>query len=92
MTRRQSRRLLLAHFGGEAVSGNPGRTTWAALGLGLVTGLALHWVMLAAFAGKKWQSDPLIGEIGVVGMALAFLFVAVFLARNPAPDGAHDPK
>jgi len=36
--------FLLAHFGGEVVSGDLGRTTWAVLGLGLVTGLPLLWV------------------------------------------------
>ena len=36
--------FLLAHFGGEAVSGDPGRATWAVLGLGLVTGLPLLWI------------------------------------------------
>ena len=36
--------FLLAHFGGEAVSGDVGRATWAVLGLGLVTGLPLLWV------------------------------------------------
>jgi len=38
--------FLLAHFGGEAVSGDLGRVTWAVLGLGLVTGLPLLWVAL----------------------------------------------
>lgn len=38
--------FLLAHFGGEAVSGDLGRTTWAVLGLGLVTGLPLIWVVM----------------------------------------------
>lgn len=38
--------FLLAHFGGEAVSGDLGRTTWAVLGLGLVTGVPLIWVAL----------------------------------------------
>lgn len=33
--------FLLAHFGGEAVSGDLGRATWAVLGLGLVTGAPL---------------------------------------------------
>ncbi|WP_372837103.1 TVP38/TMEM64 family protein [Puniceibacterium confluentis] len=33
--------FLLAHFGGEAASGDLGRATWAVLGLGLVTGLPL---------------------------------------------------
>lgn len=41
--------FLLAHFGGEAVSGDLGRATWAVLGLGLVTGLPLIW---AAKRGK----------------------------------------
>lgn len=36
--------FVLAHFGGEAVSGNLGRATWAVLGLGLVTGLPLLWI------------------------------------------------
>jgi uncharacterized membrane protein YdjX (TVP38/TMEM64 family) len=36
--------FLLAHFGGEAVSGELGRATWAVLGLGLVTGLPLLWI------------------------------------------------
>jgi uncharacterized membrane protein YdjX (TVP38/TMEM64 family) len=36
--------FMLAHFGGEAVSGDLGRTTWAVLGLGLITGLPLLWV------------------------------------------------
>lgn len=36
--------FLLAHFGGEAVSGELGRATWAVLGLGLVTGLPLIWI------------------------------------------------
>jgi uncharacterized membrane protein YdjX (TVP38/TMEM64 family) len=36
--------FLLAHFGGEAVSGDLGRATWAVLGLGLVTGLPLVWI------------------------------------------------
>jgi len=38
--------FLLAHFGGEAVSGDLGRAKWAVLGLGLVTGLPLLWVAL----------------------------------------------
>jgi len=38
--------FLLAHFGGEAVSGDLGRATWAVLGLGLATGLPLLWVAL----------------------------------------------
>ena len=38
--------FLLAHFGGEAVSGDLGRATWAVAGLGLVTGAPLLWVAL----------------------------------------------
>ncbi|MEN8740857.1 MAG: VTT domain-containing protein [Phaeobacter gallaeciensis] len=38
--------FLLAHFGGEAVSGDFERATWAVLGLGLVTGLPLLWVAM----------------------------------------------
>jgi len=38
--------FLLAHFGGEAVSGDFGRATWAVLGLGLVTGVPLLWVAM----------------------------------------------
>jgi len=38
----------------------------------------------------KWQSDPIIVVIGIVGMALVFLFVRVFLARNPVRDADHD--
>ncbi|KIN74266.1 TVP38/TMEM64 family protein [Sulfitobacter guttiformis] len=36
--------FLLAHFGGEAVSGDLRRATWAVLGLGLITGLPLLWI------------------------------------------------
>ena len=38
--------FLLAHFGGEAASGDLGRATWAVLGLGLVTGVPLVWVAM----------------------------------------------
>lgn len=41
--------FLLAHFCGEAASGDVGRATWAVLGLGLLTGLPLIW---AATRGK----------------------------------------
>jgi uncharacterized membrane protein YdjX (TVP38/TMEM64 family) len=47
--------FLLAHFGGEAVSGDFGRATWAVLGLGLVTGLPLLWV---AMRSKPEESVP----------------------------------
>lgn len=45
--------FLLAHFGGEAVSGDLGRATWAVLGLGLVTGLPLLWVAMRKRPEKK---------------------------------------
>ncbi|MCK0137913.1 VTT domain-containing protein [Aliiroseovarius sp. F47248L] len=38
--------FVLAHFGGEATSGNLVRATWAVLGLGLVTGLPLLWMAM----------------------------------------------
>jgi len=38
--------FLLAHFGGEAVSGDLGRATWAVLGLGFLTGFPLLWLAL----------------------------------------------
>lgn len=47
--------FLLAHFGGEAVSGDLGRATWAVLGLGLVTGLSLLWV---AMRQKPEKENP----------------------------------
>ena len=45
--------FLLAHFGGEAVSGDLGRATWAVLGLGLVTGLPLLWLATRRKAQKE---------------------------------------
>jgi uncharacterized membrane protein YdjX (TVP38/TMEM64 family) len=45
--------FLLAHFGGEAISGDMGRTTWAVLGLGLLTGLPLLWVALRQKTNKR---------------------------------------
>ena len=47
--------FVLAHFGREAISGDTGRTTWAVLGLGLVTGLPLLWLALSR-QGKKDDS------------------------------------
>ncbi len=38
--------FLLAHFGGEAASGDMATTTWAVLGLGLMTGAPLLWAAL----------------------------------------------
>jgi len=45
--------FVLAHSGGEAVSGDLGRTTWAVLGLGLVTGLPLLWIATRRRAEKE---------------------------------------
>jgi len=56
----------------------------------LLTAIALDAVVLAAFAAMKWQSDPLIVVVGIFGMALVFLFVGIFLTRNPAPEDAHN--
>lgn len=47
--------FLPAHFGGEAVSGDLGRATWAVLGLGLLTGLPLLWV---AMRQKPEKGNP----------------------------------
>ena len=45
--------FLLAHFGGEAVSGELGGATWAVLGLGLVTGLPLIWAATRKRTAEK---------------------------------------
>ncbi len=45
--------FLLAHFGGEAISGDLGRSAWAVLGLGFVTGLPLLWVAARRKSGKE---------------------------------------
>lgn len=56
----------------------------------MLTAIALDDVVLTAFANMKWQSDPLIVILGVIGIALAFLSVGFFLARNPIRDHDHD--
>ncbi|WP_083444971.1 APC family permease [Pseudorhodobacter aquimaris] len=56
----------------------------------MLTAIVLDAVVLTAFAVMKWQSDPLIVVFGVIGMALVFAFVGVFLARNPVNEGDHD--
>jgi uncharacterized membrane protein YhaH (DUF805 family) len=56
----------------------------------MLTAIALDAVVLTAFAAMKWQSDPLIVILGVIGMALVFAFVGVFLARNPVGENDHD--
>ena len=45
--------FLLAHFGGEAVSGDLGRATWAVPALGLVTGVPLLWVAVRRRSEKE---------------------------------------
>ncbi|MBZ0128361.1 MAG: TVP38/TMEM64 family protein [Rhodobacteraceae bacterium] len=44
--------FLLAHFGGEVISGDLGRATWAVLGIGLVTGLPMLWIATRRQCGK----------------------------------------
>lgn len=39
---------------------------------------------------REWQSEPVIVVFGVIGMALVFLFVRFFLARNPVREADHD--
>jgi hypothetical protein len=58
----------------------------------LLTAIALDAVVLAAFAVMKWQPDPIIVVIGAGGMALVFVFVRIFLVRNPVTAGAHDGR
>lgn len=56
----------------------------------LLTAIVLDVVVLGAFAALKWQSDPLIVVIALVGMTAVFLFERVFLALNPPPrEAAH---
>ncbi|WP_300538521.1 DUF2189 domain-containing protein, partial [uncultured Nocardioides sp.] len=53
--------------------------------------IAMVLMVLAAFAAMKWQSDPLIVVVGIIGMALVFLFwfflghmiFALFLGLSP---------
>ena len=45
--------FLFAHFGGETVSGDLGRATWAVLGLGLFTRLPLLWIANDAKPNKN---------------------------------------
>ena len=56
----------------------------------LLTAIALDASVLLAFTWMKWQSDTPIVVTGIVGMALVFLFVGIFLARNPVREGAHE--
>lgn len=57
----------------------------------LLTAIALDAVVLAAFAVLKWQSDPLIVVIALVGIITVFLFERAFLALNPQlGEAVHD--
>lgn len=56
----------------------------------MLTAIALDAVVLIAFAVMKWQSDPLIVVLGLIGMVLVFVFERVFLARHPVSEGDHD--
>jgi len=55
----------------------------------MLTAISLDVIVLSAFAAMKWQSDPLIVVLGVIGMAMVFTFVGVFLARNPVSERDH---
>ncbi|MEM5471055.1 APC family permease [Hoeflea sp. AS60] len=56
----------------------------------LLTAIVLDSVVLATFATIKWQSDPSIVVVGLIGMTLVFVFERIFLARNPVSEGADD--
>lgn len=45
--------FVLAHVGGEAASGDLGQTTWAVLGLALVTALPFLWMATRQTPGKE---------------------------------------
>ena len=56
----------------------------------LVGAMARHAVVPMAFVTMKWQSDPLIFILGLIGLALVFLFVRSFLVRSPIIAGDHE--
>src|SRR6056297_321658 len=56
----------------------------------LLTAIGLDAVVLGAFAVMKWQSDPMIVVIALVGMTAVFGFEHVFLRRNPPTDTNQD--
>jgi amino acid transporter len=58
----------------------------------MLSAVAIDTVVLAAFAAMKWQSDPLIVILGIVGLTMVFLFERVFLARNPIDQAKNDHK
>lgn len=56
----------------------------------LLTAIGLDAIVLGAFTVMKWQSDPTIVLVAVVGMAAVFAFEHGFLKRNPPTAGNHD--
>ena len=49
--------FILAHFGNEAVSGEPTRVAWATVGLGVLTLTLLVAVAIADWRGKHARHD-----------------------------------
>ena len=58
----------------------------------LILAICLDLVVLGAFAGIKWQSDPMIVVIAAVGIALVFLFERVYLSCWIGPVADHDDQ
>ena len=56
----------------------------------LLTAIGLDAIVLGAFTVMKWQSDPTIVLVALVGMAAVFAFEHGFLKRNPPTAGNHD--
>jgi amino acid transporter len=56
----------------------------------LLSAISLDIIVLAAFMTMKWQSDPLIVVLGLIGITVVFLVERVFLARNPIGEDARD--
>lgn len=55
----------------------------------LLTAIGLDAVVLATFAVIKWQADPAIVWVAIIGMAAVFLFVNVFFRLRPPPEHRH---
>ena len=66
------------------------RNDIGAQGRVLLSAIALDAVVLTAFVALKWETDPLIVVLGLIGMTLVFLFEFVFLARNPVGESEHE--
>jgi len=56
----------------------------------LLTAIALDSVVLATFGVIKWQSDPSIVVLGLIGITLVFVLERIFLARNPVNEDDND--